>query len=190
MIKSLLLVIILVGSAAYPIYNFMQPPEYGVSPMHPLGEFQKIEEWIQRWDQYRLSVGRVSEEQAYDYDEQFEGLQKFDYTWRDIREHGYARVVTVILDGRDRVQVIHAEFPSKTEEPRKPELTSEELSWRMWKELAGREPRFARVKNDEGVLHVDSFTAPGIKGTWTKSYKVPNSEHSLCDSVKIFRVLE
>lgn len=190
MIKAILLVAVVIGSAAIPVYNFMQPPDYGVSPMHPLGEYQKIEDWVLRWDHYSRTAGQVSEAQAFDYDEQFGGLQRIDYAWKDMRENGYPRTVTVILDGADRVQAIQAEFPSKTQEPREPLLTSEELLWRMWTEIAGRDPRFVRVKGDEGVQHIDSFTARGIKGTWTKNYKVPNSERSICDTVRIFRVLE
>jgi hypothetical protein len=187
MIKPMLVCALLVGGAAYPVHLFLQPPDFGVSPEEPIGKFENIEAFVQRWDHYRRSVGKVDEDMAFDFGKRFEGQKKYDFEWKEPRVNGYPRVITVVFDGRNMVTAIHARFPTKTQEPMLPDLTSGELMWRLWTELAGRTPKFKRTKGENGVLHVDSFSASGVKGTWTKAYRVPGNERSICDAVAIYR---
>ena len=193
-LKSLFTFVLFLACIGAPAAWFLMPKDLGITPLTPLGEFEKIEAWMDDND-YVMTAEDWTEELSSRFKDEVAGARVFKFAHLSKREFGYAREFRVILDAQGVVRAIAADFLSGTDGNDEPELMPSQLAWRFWEELAGRKPSFMRTTaadqmydGYDGYMHVDSFAADGIKGSWIKKYVEPANEDSLFDSVEIYTV--
>ena len=189
MLQKLLLVLFLLACAGLPAVYFLLPPDFGVSPDHPLGEYDKIEKWFLGRD-YVKSMKMVDDEFLEEHGAAFRGSRIFKFSWQKQRESAYSRTATIIVTPAGRVRGIGASFYSGRAANRPPEVTPEKFVWHLWQQIAGREPdfRYERESTESRprFFHVDSLNTNGVKGEWKKEYRVPGRENSIFDAVQLW----
>ena len=105
--KKFLILILLVGLAAIPVYKSITASEFAVSQASPLGEYHAIDSWL-------MERGFEKTEGVLDSDDP-ELADAFQWVYNDVeksREDNVAYRVTLILDSQDKVRAVGAVFYS------------------------------------------------------------------------------
>ena len=191
-LKNLCGFLLFLACIGAPAVWFLMPKDLGITPLKPLGEFEKIEKWMDDND-YVMTADEWTEDLSARFHGKVKSGRVFKFAYLTRREFGYSREVRVILDAQGAVRAITADFLSGTQDSTEPKLKPGQLAWQFWEQISGRAPNFTRTTASDyrydgydGYLHVDSFSVDGITGSWIKKYKESANDRSLFDSIEIY----
>jgi hypothetical protein len=176
-----LLVVLLIAGAGVPVYMKVAGSAFGVSPTNPLGEFQKIENWLLKDGEFTKA-----EVPMHHANTELPGWKAFEYV--DVDQSKKERVVstvTVMVDPAGEVRAIATQFHSGSKETGLGSRV-ETITQQLWSEMGGGTPTFAEQVMGSGetsqVHLVASLITTHARGSWRKIYLDTYQDRSLVDS--------
>lgn len=189
MVQKFLLVLFILASVGVPAFYFLRPPDFGVSPIAPLGEFEQIEKWFVGLD-YVKTMKVVDDEFVEKHGAAYRGSRIFKFSFKKQRAEGYPRIATVVVAPDGRVRRIGALFNTGRSYNHPPDLAPHKFVLFMWKLIAGREPEFHDVREGFGthmqMFLVDSLNTNGVRGEWKKLYRDRGRDRTIYDQVQFW----
>ena len=140
--KKLAVVLVAFAITGVPAYLWVVGSVFGVSPSHPLGEFETIDAWLgdKGFEKREQELDAKTRRQ---FGPRFDGAKLFVYShsYQD-RMDSRNSVVAVALDAQGRVVGVASSFRSGAEDMGAPGSRGESFIGTLWIETAGKRPTF------------------------------------------------